>query len=407
METNLIENDIDIFLDKYTRFITKNIYISKYLYNNFMDSYNYLFEELEKNIFLYENTNKYKKVKKILDNKDKLLKHHNQNYLKDTLLKYNNYFDNIYSKEELDINKRKIILSEENNILVINNKNNIPLICMKIDYLIKIKKYKEEDILVLINDDDLYQDLQEELGSKFNYTKVQIYTTIEYGKKIIKDNYKLISTSDEFNIIVDYIKNILFKDKELFNKLYVSFSNKIYLNKDFNLHKVEVYGNDIVKIKFQVEDLDLKAGLSTDLFDLKKYVQVEETDCKDEECTEKQTMGSIETAIYPLYMPSETYLSSSETVNTDDNSRIILTYSGGKNFVLVEEGAIKSQEHEIIPVYGEPVILNDTIAALSTNSIYWTSNNIDYYMASEDLSLKEMISIASSMNNSKNVVSLK
>ena len=68
---------------------------------------------------------------------------------------------------------------------------------------------------------------------------------------------------------------------------------------------------------------------------------------------------------------------------------------------------MKSQEHEIIPVYGEPVILNDTIAALSTDSIYWTSNNIDYYMASEDLSLKEMISIASSMNNSKNVVSLK
>lgn len=108
-----------------------------------------------------------------------------------------------------------------------------------------------------------------------------------------------------------------------------------------------------LKLNFQVEDLDLKAGLSTDLFDLKKYVQVEETDCKDEECTEKQTMGSIETAIYPLYMPSETYLSSSETVNTDDNSRIILTYSGGKNFVLVEEGAIKSQEHEIIPLFME------------------------------------------------------
>lgn len=274
METNLIENDIDIFLDKYTRFITKNIYISKYLYNNFMDSYNYLFEELEKNIFLYENTNKYKKVKKILDNKDKLLKHHNQNYLKDTLLKYNNYFDNIYSKEELDINKRKIILSEENNILVINNKNNIPLICMKIDYLIKIKKYKEEDILVLINDDDLYQDLQEELGSKFNYTKVQIYTTIEYGKKIIKDNYKLISTSDEFNIIVDYIKNILFKDKELFNKLYVSFSNKIYLNKDYKDYETfHDYHNYLYKRMYLSTNLSLKEYNKIEINKRKKYLR--------------------------------------------------------------------------------------------------------------------------------------
>ena len=62
------------------------------MYNNFIDSYDYLFKELEKNIFLYENTIKYKELKRILNNKDKLLKRHNQNYLKDAMLKYNNYF---------------------------------------------------------------------------------------------------------------------------------------------------------------------------------------------------------------------------------------------------------------------------------------------------------------------------
>lgn len=270
----------------------------------------------------------------------------------------------------------------------------------KVDMVNKANEHKQ---IILRNNDGLYV-ITPSLNKSFKFESTwpdnssQSYILSSLIKDIKNDNNKEISKNEDGYIIkttVNYPNNEELKYQ------------KIYLNKDFNLHKVEVYGNDIVKIKFQVEDLDLKAGLSTDLFDLKKYVQVEETDCKDEECTEKQTMGSIETAIYPLYMPSETYLSSSETINTDDNSRIILTYSGGKNFVLVEEGAIKSQEHEIIPVYGEPVILNDTIAALSTNSIYWTSNNIDYYMASEDLSLKEMISIASSMNNSKNVVSLK
>ena len=267
----------------------------------------------------------------------------------------------------------------------------------KVDMVNKANEHKQ---IILRNNDGLYV-ITPSLNKSFKFESTwpdnssQSYILSSLIKDIKNDNNKEISKNEDGYIIkttVNYPNNEELKYQ------------KIYLNKDFNLHKVEVYGNDIVKIKFQVEDLDLKAGLSTDLFDLKKYVQVEETDCKDEECTEKQTMGSIETAIYPLYMPSETYLSSSETVNTDDNSRVILTYSGGKNFVLVEEGAIKSQEHEIIPVYGEPVILNDTIAALSTNSIYWTSNNIDYYMASEDLSLKEMISIASSMNNSKNVV---
>ena len=114
-------------------------------------------------------------------------------------------------------------------------------------------------------------------------------------------------------------------------------------------------------------------------------------------------MSNVESAIYPLYMPSNTYLSASEVVNNDDTSRVILTYSGDKNFVLIEEGAVKNVEHEIIPVYGEPIMLNDTIAALSTNSMYWTSNDVDYYMASDDLTVNEMVFIASSLTNSKNV----
>ena len=52
-------------------------------------------------------------------------------------------------------------------------------------------------------------------------------------------------------------------------------------------------------------------------------------------------------------------------------------------------------------------MLNDTIAALSTNSMYWTSNDIDYYMVSEDLSVSEMVFIATSLNNSTSVSSMK
>ncbi len=272
----------------------------------------------------------------------------------------------------------------------------------KVDMTNNANEHKQ---IILKNLDGLYV-ITPSLNKSFKFDSTwpdnssQSYILSSLIRDIENDDNKEVSKEDDNYIIkttVNYPNNEELKYQ------------KIYLNTDFMLQKVEVYGNDIIKIKFTVDDLDLKAGLSTDLFDLKKYIQVDETNCEDNECEEndKQTMGNIESAIYPLYMPSETYLSSTETVIAEDNSRIILTYSGGKNFVLVEEGAIKSSEHEIIPVYGEPVILNDTIAALSTNSIYWTSNNIDYYMASEDLSLKEMISIASSMSNSKNVVSLK
>ena len=52
-------------------------------------------------------------------------------------------------------------------------------------------------------------------------------------------------------------------------------------------------------------------------------------------------------------------------------------------------------------------MLNDTIAAMSSNSLNWTSNGINYYLASEDLTISEMVSIAQSLNNAQNVAYIK
>jgi hypothetical protein len=93
-------------------------------------------------------------------------------------------------------------------------------------------------------------------------------------------------------------------------------------------------------------------------------------------------------------------------VNTDNGERVILTFNGEKNFVLIEEKSVLSDKFEVIPVYGDPLMLNDTIGALSSNSLSWTSNNVDYYLASNDLSTSEILSIAGSMSVS-NIVSEK
>ncbi len=182
---------------------------------------------------------------------------------------------------------------------------------------------------------------------------------------------------------------------------------KIYLTKDGKLSKVEVYGDsDLPNIKIEFDTVDLKANISEDEFKLENYIS--DDTCENEEnCESKTTMSNIEDAIYPLYMPSNTYLNSSEVVTSDADSRVILTFTGDKNFVIVEEGAKVENSHEIIPVYGEPLMLNDTIAALSSNSMYWTSGNVDYYLASNDLSIDEMVSIASSLGNSKTTLATK
>lgn len=238
------------------------------------------------------------------------------------------------------------------------------------------------------------------------------------------------------------------QDKNYVIKTSVNYPNnssltyqKIYFDKDMNLEKVEVYNKeDIINIKVVFSSIDLKAGLSEDDFLLEDLIdmnaeQKENTqsdnsntnegtetnstqnnentetnskengespsaECENEECDTKSS-NILDSVIYPLYIPSQTYLSNSEEIDTDEGNRMILTFAGDKNFVLIEEVANVASEFEIIPVYGDPIMLSDTIAAKSANSMYWTSDNVSYYLTSNDLSTEEMVTIAESLGNTK------
>ena len=86
INSDLVMYDIKNFLDKYTRFMTKNIYITRDMYNNFMKSYDYLYRKLESDAVLYRENIKYIKMMEIKDNSNSLLKLHNQKYLKKNFL---------------------------------------------------------------------------------------------------------------------------------------------------------------------------------------------------------------------------------------------------------------------------------------------------------------------------------
>lgn len=175
---------------------------------------------------------------------------------------------------------------------------------------------------------------------------------------------------------------------------------KLYFDKKMNLEKVEVYNEeDIVKIKVVFGNIDYKAKIDDDAFLLEGLV--DEDCCNTNEST--STTGKIEDIIYPLYIPTNTYLTSKETLTMEQGDRVILTFAGDKNFVLVEETSKPSNEFEIIPVYGEPLMLQNTVAAMSANSLSWSHNNMDYYLASSDLTSKELYTIASSLSNTEMV----
>ncbi len=215
---------------------------------------------------------------------------------------------------------------------------------------------------------------------------------------------------------------------------------KIYLNNKKEIEKVEVYNDkDIIKIKVTFDTINLKAGLKDKDFRLEDYVKATEPDpnkndsatdsnnesinnsdvnkCEQENSNQDSSENTdgvkesettnIENIIYPLYIPSNTYLTSSETIETASGNRVILTFSGEKNFVLIEEPTIANNDMEIIPVYGEPLLLSETIGALSANSLSWDVNDISYYLASTELTVADMQLIANSLGNSTLVSNVK
>ncbi len=309
---------------------------------------------------------------------------------------------------------------------------------LKDDYykVILVNQTNNHEQIILKNNEDIYV-ITPALNKSFKFqsewpeNSSQAYLLGNIIQDIENDKSTEVTKKDNGYIIksaVNYPNNADLKYQ------------KIYLNNKKMIEKVEVYTeNDIVKIKVSFDNMDLKAGLKESDFKLENYIKEQseeeknnttpenETSCKndsDSTCenpkienetsentnnenitnnsadnkTEETT--NIENIIYPLYIPSNTFLTSSETIETANGNRIILTFSGEKNFVLIEEATIANHNMEIVPVYGEPLLLSESIGALSANSLSWDVNNISYYLASTELTVSEMQSIANSLGNS-------
>ncbi len=306
--------------------------------------------------------------------------------------------------------------------------------------VILVNQTNNHEQIILKNNEDIYV-ITPAINKSFKFqsewpgNSSQAYLLGSLVTDIEKDKNIEVNESDDGYVIkasVNYPNNAELKYE------------KIYLNDDKELEKVEVYNdNDIVKIKVLFNTINMKAGLKESDFRLEDYVKEEENnndvnnkeennkennsnnsnnsnnnenqeecttgDCKDANNQKPDTENTsrIEDIIYPLYIPSNTYLTSSETVETDVGNRVILTFSGDKNFVLIEEATIKADNMEIVPVYGEPLLLTESIGALSANSLSWDANDISYYLASTELSVSEMQLIANSLGNTTLVANTK
>lgn len=261
--------------------------------------------------------------------------------------------------------------------------------------------------IILKNDDGVYV-ITPSLNKSFKFdsswpnNSSQAYLLNSLLKDINNDRKIKLKEENNMYIItskVDYPNN-----EELIKE-------KIYFNKNMKLSKVIVFDkNEKERIIVDFNKINMKQDLSEEDFKIDEYIKENEDSnsakCSDDEC-DQETANILEDIIYPLYLPSNTFLTSSETINIDHGKRVILTFSGEKDFTLVEEAEAPASEFEIKPVFGEPIMLNDTIGVIENNSVRWSKGNISYYLASNNLSSSEMVTIASSMNGTKSVLESK
>lgn len=304
------------------------------------------------------------------------------------------------------------------------------------DKVNKTKSYNLNGTMEIMSNEDTYSYTVEVSYLKGDFYKVRLVNQTNNHEQYILKNQDAVyvvtpslnksfkfqsewpgnsSQSYILKSLLDDIKNdknssLEVKDDKYIIKAAVNYPNnselvyeKIYFDKSMNLETVEVYSSDdVVKIKVNVKNIDMKANNTEKDFVLEDLINGDccntntcddKSKCQNEEKTNK----AVDDIIYPLYIPSETYLTSKDVLNNEDSERVILTYKGNKNFVLIEEDAIRESDFEVVPVYGEPHLMNDTVAALQTNSVSWTSNNRNYYLTGNNLTSEELLNIATSL----------
>jgi len=323
--------------------------------------------------------------------------------------------DNVNKLDSYVVKGEMVIVSNEDKFtydVEVSNKENA---YYKVNL---INKTNDHEQIILKNDEAVYV-VTPSLNKSFKFQSdwpkngSQAYLLDSLVRDIESDSEASIEKKDDNYIIITKVN-------------YPNNSNlvkeRIYIDKNYDLIKVEVLdSDDNVKITFNVSNIDKNAKFNDEYFDLELLVDVDCDECNEGTTSEttttqpnsntttttqdsETTSNLLDDIIYPLYVPTDTYLSTSDTIDTDKGNRVILTFAGESPFMLVEEVSVKSDEFEIIPVFGDPLLMADTIGALSANSLYWTSNNVDYYITSDTLNGEELLTIAEGMGNSSLIV---
>lgn len=217
--------------------------------------------------------------------------------------------------------------------------------------------------------------------SEWPYNNSQIYLLQTIMEDIKGDEEREVKEGDNGYVITSKVE---------YSNNHELVKQSVYLDREGNITNVNVLNEDgMAMMKMKFNSIEYNYKFEDNYFVLDENMQVGKIE---------ESSSQIDETIYPMYLPTNTYLSNQSKVSTEDGERVILTFAGDSSFMLVQENAKPSKEMEIITVYGDPCMIGDTIGVLTDTTATWTSNGIEYYIVGTDVSAKELVTIASSIS---------
>ena len=288
------------------------------------------------------------------------------------------------------------------------------------------KAYYVEGTLEVVNNDDVYNYNVEVSFKEDNYYKVSLTNTANNHTQVILKNddgvyvvtpslnksFKFQSdwpySNSQIYLLASIVDDIKDDDNRTFKETDDSYvftttvnypnnrelvKQKILLSKKLKLKRVQVYNSDsVICMTMNFKDIDYSLTFKKNYFSLSNVMKAYSVDEDQVEET-----SSLDESIYPLLVPTGTKLTNEEKITMDNGERIIMTFDGEKPFLLVEETADILDEFTVIPTYGEPYQLMDTLGVMTDNSLSWTTNGIEYYLVSDVMNQEELVEVAQSI----------
>lgn len=256
---------------------------------------------------------------------------------------------------------------------------------------------KKENQIILKNEDGVFV-LTPELDKSFKFqtewpdNSSQPYLMESLVKDIEKDSDAEFESTDDYYIFTTKT-NYQSNNNMPYQEIHVS-------KKDFTPTQVKVMDKDkqaLVEVNFEAFNTDPSFEEKDFVLDenMKTNSEVAETSTSSEsESAEEDTPLSV-------VLPEDTSgaeLAEKKQVDLENGERVILSYTGEKNFTLIEERRDASMTlSKPRDVKGDIVNLGHAVGALTSNALEWHHQGTDYYLASEELTKEELVNVAQSV----------